>query len=375
MEVLARFILNTIKILVKKKNYIIMGIIVPAFVIVFFTFEFDIGYDFRVGVIDKDKSYVSQEIINTIDEMEDVEIVYIKEKDYETLLITQQIQMIILINDNFQEKLLNLENEEIHIKSIKESDVKALIESMIKLKIDDMITLAKLSNKDINKFKLLYEDYKDQYTILSLNDVEEKGPSIEKSIGLVILMTFIIGGNIANHLIGDEENNTKIRILSSEMSKWKYYLSIIIVFYLMSCITSIIYYFICILFEIDLGMNNTINFLVVMLLLNLLSMAINLLIVSLSKSRHTSRIMNILIIVPCCILSGAFWDFDVMPSNLQKIGEFIPIRWVYICIEKLQVNESLVSAGSYMRSIVLLSCILIIISIFNLRKNKNCNKK
>lgn len=178
-----------------------MVIIVTAVVIMFFTFKFDKDHSFKVGIIDKDKSYFSQEIINTIDDIEGVDIIYTQEKDCDILLITQQIQMIILINNNFQEKLLNLEDEEIHIKAIKESDIKFSIESMLRLNIDDMITLAKLSNKDINKFKLLYEDYKDQYTILSLNDVKEKRVSIEKTIVIVILMMFIIGGNIAKYLI------------------------------------------------------------------------------------------------------------------------------------------------------------------------------
>lgn len=197
---MTKLILNTMEIL-KEKRHMIMGIIVPVVAIMCSTFKFDKDYSFKVGIIDKDKSYFSQEIINTIDDIEGVDIIYTQEKDCDILLITQQIQMIILINNNFQEKLLNLEDEEIHIKAIKESDIKFSIESMLKLNIDDMITLAKLSNKDINKFKSLYENYKDQYTILSLNDAKEKRVSIEKTIVIVILMMFIIGGNIAKHLI------------------------------------------------------------------------------------------------------------------------------------------------------------------------------
>lgn len=236
-----------------------MGIIIPIFIIIFFSFEFSTDYNFKVGVIDKDNTYVSKEIIQIIDEIEGVDILNVKEKDCETFLITNQIQMVIVIEDNFQDKLLNLEGERIHIKSITENDMKSTIEYMIKLKVDDMITLSNLSNKDINKFKMLNQDYKDKYTVLSLNDMQEKGPEVEKSLGLVMLMIFIIGGIIVRIFI-DEENNIKIKNLSSGMNKWKYYLSMIIVFYLMSSITSIIYYCICKLFNIDFGMSNTINF-------------------------------------------------------------------------------------------------------------------
>ena len=49
-----------------------MGIILPAFVIIFFTFEFGNEYKFKVGIIDKDNSYASEEIVKVIDELEDV---------------------------------------------------------------------------------------------------------------------------------------------------------------------------------------------------------------------------------------------------------------------------------------------------------------
>ena len=51
----------------KKKSYIIIGIILPAFIIVFFSFEFDSECKYKVGIVDKDNSYASNEIIKTID--------------------------------------------------------------------------------------------------------------------------------------------------------------------------------------------------------------------------------------------------------------------------------------------------------------------
>ena len=362
MKDLIKFIANTIKLLMKKKDYIIIGIILPIFLIIFFSFEFSTEYNFKVGVIDRDKTYVSKEIIQTIDEIEGIDTLNIEEKDYETFLITNQIQMVIVIDDKFQEKLLNLEDEEIHIKSITESDMK--------LKVEDMITLSKLSNKDINKFKILNQDYKDQYTVLSLNDIKEKGPAVEKSLGIMMLMIFIIGGIISRFFI-DEENNTKIKTLSNRMSILKYYLSMIIIFYIMSSITSIIYYCTCKLFGIDLGISNTINFLVVLLLLNLLSTAFNLCINSFITSRYT-LIVNALIVIPCIMLSGAFWDFYIMPQSLQNIGELLPTRWIYLSIEKLQESNSLIYIVDYIYMIIGVSIALFMSSIAKLKLNERC---
>ena len=141
------------KLLMKKKSYILMGVILPALVIIFFTFEFGSEYKFKVGIIDKDNSYVSEEVIKVIDELEDVETVNIKEKDYKMLLVSQQIQMAIIINDGFQEKLLNNEDNNIIIKSINESDVNAVVRTMIELKCEDLSMISNISDKDINNFK------------------------------------------------------------------------------------------------------------------------------------------------------------------------------------------------------------------------------
>ena len=365
-----RLIIKTLKVLMKKKSYIIIGIIIPAFIVVFFSFEFIGEYKFKVGVIDKDNSYVSKEIIKTIDDLEGIQAIEIKEDDYEILLITQQIQMSVTIYDDFQNKLLNLDNNEIKIKSINESDVKEVVQTAIDLKCEDLSMIAKMSNKDINKFKEINQDYNDESTKLSLNDVDEERPKIENSLGLIIFLIFIVAGNIANFFIEDEENKTKIRILSSGISKWKYYVSLIFVFYIMSSLTTLIYYVLAQIFNIDFGMKNSINFLVVMLLLNLIALSFNLCIVSFTRSRYTSGILNVIIIIPCCMLSGVFWDYNIMPENLQEIGKFMPTRWVYICIENLQKTNSLGSVNTYLSAMVILSMILFVISFIKLKINR-----
>ena len=46
--------LNTIKLVLKKKSFIFMGIIAPGIIIVFFSFIFGNDTNYKVGVIDKD---------------------------------------------------------------------------------------------------------------------------------------------------------------------------------------------------------------------------------------------------------------------------------------------------------------------------------
>ena len=85
----------------------------PAFIVVFFSFEFGTEYKYKVGIVDKDKSYASNEIIKSIDNLEDIETTKVKEKDYDILLITQQIEVAVIIDKGFEANLLNFKEKSI----------------------------------------------------------------------------------------------------------------------------------------------------------------------------------------------------------------------------------------------------------------------
>ena len=355
----------------KDKSYIMLAIIIPIFIAIFFSFEFTGKHKFKVGVIDNDNSYVSNEIIKTIDDLEGIQSIIIKEEDSEILLITQQIQLVVIINDNFQNKLINSKDNEIEVKTINENHVKLVVQNMIDMKCEDLSMIGKMSKGDINKFKEINQDYNDKNTILSLNDVNEKRPDIESSLGLIILTVFILAGKVSNFLIEDKDNKVRIKTLGYEISKWKYYLSIIVGFYIMSSMATLIYYGVLIIFKSNFAMDYSINFLVVMMLLNLVALSFNLCLVSFTRSRHISSMLNVLIIIPCCMLSGVFWDFNIMPEKFQEIGRLMPTRWICICLENLQRTNDLGSINRYLNAMLILSIILIVISFVKLKeKNK-----
>ena len=335
-----------------------MGIVSPAIVIVFFSFAFGSNMNYKVGIIDKDNSYISKDIINVISNIEDIDIVDIKKDNYEMLLASHQIQIAIIIEKNFSNNLLNLEEGKITIKSISNSDIKETLVSMIKSKVNNLSLIAKISDKNIEKFKEKNESYKENLFKVNLNEANKSRPAIENSIGIVIMMILISGATIANFLIEDEENNTKSRVL-------------VIVFYLVSSITSVIYYLLCKLLKLDFGMNNTNNFLLVMLLLNLVAIALNLCIVSFTRNRYIASTVNILIVIPTCMLSGVFWDFEIMPNYLQDLGRLMPQRWVYRCIELLQVYNDLSYIYPYIFCMIAISLLLFILSLFMFKIRKS----
>lgn len=198
---------NTMKLLLKKKIFIIMGIVAPAVIIVFFSFAFGSDMNYKVGIINKDNNYISNEVVEAINKVENIDVVDISKENYEMLIISHQIQMVVIIEENFSDNILNLEESEVTIKSISNSDVKETLISIIKSKVNNLSLIAKISDKNIDKFKKNNEDYKENLLNYTLSEVENVRPAIENSIGIVIMMILISGASIANFLIEDDENN------------------------------------------------------------------------------------------------------------------------------------------------------------------------
>ena len=361
-----KIILNTIKILFKKRSFILMSIVAPSIVIVFFSFIFGNTVNYKVGIINKDNKYISNEIVDAINNIENVDVVDISHNDYEILIASHQIQMVVILEEGFTNKIINLEDVEVKIKSISNSDIKEIIASIIKSKIDNLSLIAKISNKSIDEFKNNNEGYKKNIINYNLNDINNSRPSIVNSLGIVIMMILITGSSIANFLIEDEEYGTKERVLVSGIKPGKYYMALLIVFYLLSNISSIIYYILCRVLDIDFGMSNPNYFLIVMLLLNLVSISLNLFIVSFTKNRYVANTINILIIIPTSMMSGLFWSFEIMPSYIQKIGSFMPQRYVYKAVENLQMHCELKSIYDYIFYMMVLSLGLFILSYINI---------
>ncbi|GAB6167853.1 ABC transporter permease [Clostridium carnis] len=358
-----KVLLNTSKILMKKKSFFILSIIVPAALTIVFSYMLGQESIYKVGIIDKDNSEISQLIKNKLDSINGIDIEEIEEAGSDSLLIGREVEIIVTIQENFQEDVLKEKENAIGIKSISETDVKEIVNLIIESESNNIYKISKLANGDINKFKELQDNYKNNMPEYKINDTN-KAISVMRSVGIVIMMIFISGQIITKFILDDEENGTKNRILLSGISEKSYFAGIITVFYLCSSITSIVYYRICKMLNFDFEMENTIYFLIILLVVNLLAVTFNLCIVSFIKKPEVAANVGILIIIPTSMLSGAYWDFYLMPDYMQKIGYICPQRWAMAAIEKLQFGGKFIEIVPLILALILLSIVLFLLSIF-----------
>jgi ABC-2 type transport system permease protein len=73
--------------------------------------------------------------------------------------------------------------------------------------------------------------------------------------------------------------------------------------------------------------------------------------------------------LPIFMLSGTFWSFEMMSKGLQKIGNVLPPRWIFMAIEKLQAGEGITSIFPMLIGILALSVLFLLLSVF-FTKNK-----
>ena len=69
------------------------------------------------------------------------------------------------------------------------------------------------------------------------------------------------------------------------------------------------------------------------------------------------------------MLSGSFWPYDYMSNTLQKIGSFLPPRWILGSVEKLQDGGGIINIVPEIIGLILVSVVLFLATII-FTKNK-----
>ncbi|AYE33583.1 ABC transporter permease [Clostridium septicum] len=364
-----KIMLNTFKILTKKKSFIIVSILLPAVFTIVFSYMLGQQTVYKIGIINNDNAEISEVIKNRIENIDGVKIENVKENEYESFLASREIELAIVIDKGFSEDVLKGKENSIKISSVSESDIKPVVKSIIEAESKNLYVLSKLAKGDLKKFKALEKEYRSNMPKYVLNEVNNS-ISVMQSLGIVIMIIFISGQVITRFILDDEENGTKDRILLSNISERNYFAGILTIFFICSSLTSIFYYSICKLLNFNFGMENSTYFLLILLLVNLLSVTFNLCIVSFIKNPNLASNLSVLVIMPTSMLSGAFWDFGFMPESMQRLGNLCPQRWAINAIEKLQEGSSFLEIIPMVLALIMLSIVLFLLSLV-LSKAKN----
>lgn len=365
-----RIIKNTFKILLKRKSFLFVTFVLPAILIFFFSSFGESMSSINIGIYNKDNGEFSKAIGERLENMNGANISFVNsEEDYISNLIFEECSVVVIIDENFTEDIINGKENLIKVKSIKSGDVAPIVTAYLEGEVSSLATICNnvdVKKEGIDKVLDKFDDSKPEYNnITELNS--SKNPY--DSMGPVLYIIFITAAMSCGFILEDERQNTKERILLSKVSERQYFGAQLIVYFLTCCVPAIEYYVICKLDNFDFGFNNDYIVLLLLFILVLMAISLGLFLTAIIKNKMIFTLVMTTFTIPVFMLSGAYWPFEMMSKEMQKVGNALPIRWLYMIFEKLTANEGVMSILPLLACLLLLTLGLFLLSIF-CTKNK-----
>lgn len=365
-----RIIKNVLRILSKRKGFLFVAFVLPALTVIFFTTSFSTESRSKIGVVNNDKGKFGEFIIDRLDELDGIDVIKVeKDENVEESLLFYKYEMVITIDEDYSEDLINGKLNKIKINEIQKEEVQALISQIIQSyssclsKICNNVDVTNIGEEEILK------SFKENQPKLELNKLYKEKSNISNTLGIMLYIISITASLSVSYLVDDENLGTKDRILMSKISEKTYYSSMCLVFFALSSVPAIEYYALCKIMKLDFEFTQTYILIILLLLGVLISVMLNIFFTTFIKKKQIVSLISATCLIPIFMLSGSFWPYDYMSNTLQKIGSFLPPRWILGSVEKLQDGGGIINIVPEIIGLILVSVVLFLATII-FTKNK-----
>ena len=356
---------NLTKILFKRKSFVVTTFIVPILIIFAYTVLLVSNNEIKVALINNDNKEFGKFIENELNDIDGVNVVNLdKNENYIEDLIYHKYEMVLTLDENFTDNIINGDYPEIKYKSMSTSDSEAIVKNILNSEVSALVDIC--NNVDVTSVGIdnvldTYNDSKPSYE--RINDFGKK-TNITQSIGIIFYLIFISTSFSAAFLLEDEVLGTRDRIFMGKLTEKTYYLAYSLVFLIFALIPSIEYFIMNLDLGYDFGFENKALFLIPCALMSILAVVFGVFIASIVKNKNVYSTFASALSVPIFMLSGSFWDFEFMSESLQRIGNALPPRWIFMIIEKLQEGKSILDTLPMISGVLLVCLILLCLSVF-----------
>lgn len=352
------------KILLKRKSFLITTFILPIILIFALAGLNNGNSTLNVAIINKDSGELGKELEEKISNLHGVTKVEINNENYIQDLIYHQFEMVITIDKDFTNSLIKGDKTQVTYETLLNNDSETFIKSVLNSEVSAM---AKLCNnidvkaEGIDQVIKTFRTSQPQYEVLNKKNIK---PSIGSSLGMIFYLLFLTAAGSCSFLLEDEREGTKDRILMGNISERQYYVAECAIFFIFTAVPSIEYYAICKIYDYEFGFENTILLLMIALLMSLLAVTFSIMIASIIKNKSVFNLISSALIVPIFMLSGAFWDFDMMSTGLQSIGNALPPRWIFMAVKSLQAGNEIEAILPMVSGIIVISAFFLLLGVF-----------
>jgi ABC-2 type transport system permease protein len=273
----------------------------------------------------------------------------IEDKDISSNMISGSADIVVVVNENAEEMLKNGIDGAVMLYSVKDSDLKRSVE-MIAESVQ-----AKYQNKNTD-------------SSLSFNKVPKRTVMLSNSLGMVLFKLITGGSLLAILILNDRKYGIRGRIYLSGVSSAVYLAGISIVFTISSIVSSLAYFLVAVICNVDMGLPNNLMLIPLLLTTNIFASCFAVFLSSVTSKPENVWTLSSAFILPASILGGGILPYDKMPANMQRIADVLPPRWLLHSLECLQRGQNLGQASVYLFMTLAFAVLLFLIGIVRFRK-------
>ncbi|MGG2092676.1 ABC transporter permease [Bacillus sp. S13(2024)] len=332
---------KTLSVLLKNKKglLIIIGLPIVGALISFLIYGNAEQGTLRIGVVNQENHYIANDTVKFIEGLDHVKVSKIQASEVEDKLASKKLDAVITLDSGFSQSIRDGKPSHIEISSIKGAQITGFIKSYLYNYIDNITAMSKVAQNDQNTFDKMYASYQKnsfKLTAETLKDTSKNKDMTNQTIGYLMMFMLFSAVSFSELILKEKENRTYFRLLSTPIDGRKYILSNVAVNVLVSIVQIVVtVLFMTSVFHIDPNMP-LIVLIGVLMIFGLIAIGLSLAIVSFAKNSTSANAMQNIIITPTCLLAGCFFPFEIMPTSVQKIAEFLPQRWLLDTMAKLQ---------------------------------------
>ncbi|KAB3533585.1 ABC transporter permease [Alkaliphilus pronyensis] len=352
----------TIRRIMRDKGQLITMLLVPIGFITLVMMLFSGGqFNMSIGVVDYDNTEWTQSFINSLDNKGI--IVSIDEDEIEGKLLSNKINLGLVIPKGFTDDVVSMENPQIQAYSINETDVTVPVTIFIDnfLAASKHIAAAADGNIDtFNKGISLYINGSNNVKEAFYDVGESKGSTVS-GMGFLVMSMLYFSVSASGIIMEDKEGKTFYRVLTAPVRLREYMLQKILSF-LVLLQAQVITVFLLMKYVFKMNMGPSLfNLLVALFVFSIVCISFGVALTSLSKNTRQLSALSPILIIPMVMLGGSFWPREIMPEILIKLSNIVPTTWILISIEKILYGQNLVSITTELGILLMFSIVFFLL--------------
>ncbi|WP_066894448.1 ABC transporter permease [Clostridium nigeriense] len=375
MKNILTLVKNNLRVdIVKNPFEFLIGLLAPVIIlyIMLIVMNTNSGY-INIGIIDNDNSKTSSIIINSLKNKEGYNVNEINKTDINNLFSEKAINVVIEIEDEFEKGIIEGNINKVKVTSIEDDGVGNLIKEFINMDMMNIKDISLASNKDEEVYYKAIDNYSKNISVNikkeSLSDLHSDYSSSQIYIGFLIMFMLIRGMRTAYRIFDEKDENIYMRIFMAPVRTLEYYLANVISGYISILIQVILGIISINMLSIEIGLKN-IELFIILSLVGLVSISLALCCGAFAKNRteasNTFNFANMLLLM----VGGAFVPLEIMPSLIEKISYFTPIRWAMKTISDIQQGYNFSETYKYLFILFLFSVAFFVIAAHKTTKSE-----